>query len=73
MTTETAALGWSDIRAAMARHRVPVQDVADALGIKYARFSTILNADAETQPTTEFADRVMDAIERLVTERERAQ
>ena len=63
------AVGWEDVRAAMARRRVTVQEVADRLGVKYSRFSTILNADGETNPTPEFAERVLRAIEDAAAEK----
>lgn len=62
---------WADIRAEIGRSRVTVQQIADQLGVKVARFSTILNADFETNPTPEFAERVLEAI-RSIAERRAA-
>lgn len=68
MTTPQPAT-WADIRAEIGRSRVTVQQIADRLGVKVARFSTILNADSETNPTPEFAERVLGAIRELAGER----
>lgn len=67
--TTAPNLTWADIRAEIGRSRVTVQQIADRLGVKVARFSTILNADSETNPTPEFAERVIKAIRAVAGER----
>lgn len=68
MTTNAVAT-WDEIRAEMARHRVSTAVIATGLGLSYARFSTILNADAETNPKPEFAARIHEIIRTAAAEK----
>ena len=57
--------GWRDLKAEMTRHGVTVAEVAQQMGYGYARFSTILASEDETQPLRQFAERVLAAVEEI--------
>lgn len=61
MTTTTTPR-WRDLRAEMTRADLRMADVAERLGLSYAKFATLMAAEVESQPTPEFAERVLAAI-----------
>lgn len=62
-----ATKDWADLRADLARANVTSRAVALALvpPMRPERFSTLLNSDEETLPTSSFIDRFEAAIERV--------
>lgn len=61
MTTVTTPR-WRDLRAEMTRANLRMVDLADRLGLSYAKFATLMAAEVESMPTPEFAERVLAAI-----------
>lgn len=53
---------WRDLRAEMTRENVTLAEVADQLGLSYAKFATLMAAEAESQPSPDFFEKVMAAI-----------
>ena len=53
---------WADVRADIARASVTSREVAIALGMTPARFSTLLNSDEESMPAPAFVERCAEAI-----------
>lgn len=59
----THVLTLADVRAELSRSRVSVKRFADAMGMSYARCSTLLNGDPLVDLTEEGAKRVSVALE----------